>query len=368
LIHCLVYNIALICAISSAEVDSSSEARRHYAWGVRYEKGGLFEDALVQYRAAASLDPENAKYRCALGELLYRLKEVRAAKDALLKAVDLDSTYIRTYYILARIYYDEAKYDSVIQMYRNILSLDPNRDDVRRSLAELYRYEGMDSEALHEFEVLLEDSPEDVGLLSAVGALRLKLGRLEEALEVYDMLARLRPGDRKVERTVARIKRKLGDYEGALKMYRSLAEEDSSDYEAFLEVLALSRRLSRREEEVWALENLIRLKPKDTRFMAELAGVYIDEGKLDKARKLLDRGLKLAPDDGALLVMSGEYYWRKGERGRALEEYRRASADPRWKEYAERMILTLRAEMEQEKLKEERQKEEEFFRRGRRGS
>jgi len=144
-----------------------------------------------------------------------------------------------------------------------------------------------------------------------------------------------------------------------------LAEKDSSDYEAFLRVLTISRRLGRRDDEVRALEGLIRLKPEDTRFIAELARVYIDEGRLDKARKLLDRGLKLAPNDGAILIVSGECYWRNGEMERALEEYRRASADPRWKEYAERMILTLRAEIEQEELRE---KEKEFFRRGRRGS
>jgi len=148
LIHYLVYNFTLICVIFSAgsEADSTLEARRHYSWALQYEKGGLWEDALTQYEKAIALAPEDPRYRFALGRLLYNLKRIPEAKAAFFRAIEVDSSYIRAYYALARIYHSEANYDSVIVMYRKILEFDPGCRDVRRRLAELYRYKGMESE------------------------------------------------------------------------------------------------------------------------------------------------------------------------------------------------------------------------------
>jgi len=371
--HYLVYNFALICVIASvraeeAPVDSASEARKHYSWAVQYERGSLWKDALVQYGKAVALDPNNARYYCALGKLLYRLKRVPEAKVAFLRAVDADSSYIQAYYGLARIYHSDAKYDSVMILYRKILELDPARKEVRRRLAELYRYKGMATEALREFELLLKGDPEDEELLSSVGALRVELGHFCEALEVYERLLRLRPGGKKLRSIVGGLREKVGNYAGALKLYRALAEEDSSDYTALSKVLALSQRLGRREDVIWALEGLLRLRPGEVDLMAKLAEAYLDRERLEEARALLDEGLKLAPEDGFLRTLSGEYYWRKGERERALKEFNKVLGDPKWEGYARRMMATIRAEIAQEKLKREEEKEREFFRRGRQGS
>ncbi len=71
-------------------------------------------------------------------------------------------------------------------------------------------------------------------------------------------------------------------------------------------------------------------------------------------------GLEISPYDGKLRILSGEYFLSKGQKGKALDEYKLALKDENWRSSAQHLIIQLeKPESEEEKA------EREFFNRGR---
>ena len=71
------------------------------------------------------------------------------------------------------------------------------------------------------------------------------------------------------------------------------------------------------------------------------------------------KGLSLKPDDGRFLILLGENYRALGQTEKALEQFRLALKDEKWKSSAQRLIWQIeKPETEEEKA------ERDFFSRG----
>ena len=110
---------------------------------------------------------------------------------------------------------------------------------------------------------------------------------------------------------------------------------------------------------IWALERHHSLETENVEVLGELSELYYAQNMLDSGIEYVNRGLKLNPDDGRFRILLGEYYRAKGQIDKALEQYRIALKDEKWKSSAQRLIWQIeKPETEEEKA------EKEFFSRG----
>ena len=142
---------------------------------------------------------------------------------------------------------------------------------------------------------------------------------------------------------------------------RALAEIDSTNYQLLTKIAQLAQKLDQTDDMEDALRKMTLLRPGDAFPVGHLAAFYFDEGDLRKAKHWIDRGLELAPGDGRLLVLDGEYYLTSGthDSTRALQQFTAALGDPTWKSHAQQMIWTIKPP-----LTEEEKQKRAFFQRG----
>ncbi|MCK5327701.1 MAG: tetratricopeptide repeat protein [Candidatus Latescibacteria bacterium] len=372
------------------EVDSLQEAMKHYSWAKGHERNGVYEDAIEQYRKAISYDPNNPKMHYALGNVYYKTKCTEEAKTSYLMAVSADSTYINAHYMLAKLYHAEADYDAAISEYEKIVDLKPDRVEVRRSLAELYRYRGREDDALRAYMELsqyVKDDPEIFILTGQLLEKAQKVGqklerkvlkaerktleierkaeRIEEAIEAYQCAWALRPDDMATLETIARLQFQTEDHEEALKSYWFLADQDTTNYAFLVRIVELAEKTECPDDLVRGLKRLFLLRPEDAVPVMKLAQLHFDAGRFDLAKKWIDRGLVLSPENGRLRTLNGDYYLKVGnQRILAFKEFELARADPVWKTYAEQRIASIQYETSEEKRQQEEAEKKAFFDRG----
>jgi len=106
-------------------------------------------------------------------------------------------------------------------------------------------------------------------------------------------------------------------------------------------------------------EGMVQANPRDLETIATLVEWYLNDGKVKRAEKWLDRGLGAQPDDAHLQLLKGDILVLQEDEEGALEAYEKAKADSRWETIAQQRIWQIRPpETTEEKLKRE------FFRKG----
>lgn len=124
-----------------------------------------------------------------------------------------------------------------------------------------------------------------------------------------------------------------GEYKAALNNLEYMESRASSDFvlmpELYLKKARAYQRLDRDLEAQWALRRSIELKPDYVPAYAALSDFYLDRGKPELARRVLQEGLAVVPDAVILQRRLGEMSRRQdqtSETGQAEREGSAASA------------------------------------------
>jgi tetratricopeptide (TPR) repeat protein len=101
------------------------------------------------------------------------------------------------------------------------------------------------------------------------------------------------------------------------------------------------------EEAERLLRQALVLQPRNGYVTDSLGWCYFKIGRLDEAERTLLAADRLAPGEADILRHLGDVYSRKGERARALEQYRRAlrnRPDDKLRQEIEHLVQSLEAE------------------------
>lgn len=114
------------------------ETNIYYNLGLdAYFKNEL-EDSLSNFKKAVTSSPDSAISWFYLGKTYKRLKMNKEAKDAFLKASNLDPTNIKSLLSLGEILIEEEDYKNAVLVYKNVLSIDEENFPANLSLGKAY--------------------------------------------------------------------------------------------------------------------------------------------------------------------------------------------------------------------------------------
>lgn len=170
---------------SCSEFDSRSP-KIHLNLATSYLKLDRFREAEEEIKTAIELAPEDLEPRLIL-TLLYisqgRTQEAQNAYQAALKnALKTQPKNVKIYHSLARIYYQEKKYDLALEAYRMILEISPGDRDAHFFRGLILEEKGKKKEAIEEFKKTLSIDPEFHQALNSLGYLYAEEGiNLDEA-------------------------------------------------------------------------------------------------------------------------------------------------------------------------------------------
>ncbi|GFH55458.1 hypothetical protein CTEN210_11934 [Chaetoceros tenuissimus] len=100
--------------------------------GNRLFKSKDFEKAAEKYEEAIALDPTNPIFLSNYCNVLSQLERFDAVEVAARKCIDLDSTYVKGYYWLAKAYVARNMFDEAIETCENALQIDPNQAEMQK--------------------------------------------------------------------------------------------------------------------------------------------------------------------------------------------------------------------------------------------
>jgi tetratricopeptide (TPR) repeat protein len=144
--------------------EENPHARINY--GVALEEKGRLVEALVQYREAARLAPDNVEVRYNIGNLLDKMGQPEEALPELLKAVQLNPKLPSVRDALGAVLVELGRFDEAMSQFAEAARLDPAYPAAHFDMGKLLLKQGRDSGAIDEFRAALLLDPDNFQILA----------------------------------------------------------------------------------------------------------------------------------------------------------------------------------------------------------
>jgi len=255
---------------------------------------GRRAEASINYRRALRTSPESEEACLGLAELYLESGKFLPARRQATRALELSPDQPRALAILGRVAEREGDYEAAAAAYRAVLSVAPDREAERFSLAYLLFYHLRDySGASGLLETLLESNPDQADARALLAQIRLMEGDLDAARREAGKALELDDSSYNALVILGRL---------------ALAEEDLAGAAGFFQkAYTVDRNLAAAE--------------------AGLGMLALEEGRLVEAEDRLRRARRLEPDLSEASYHLGVVLERAGKREEALETFRELVAD-----------------------------------------
>lgn len=220
--------------------------------------------------------------------------------------VNVDSTSL--YYVMidsAQSCIEKHDWAAAELYFRKALAADPasNTNSMLLSnLATVQRYQGKLNEALKNYTLALDLTPNAVTLLLNRAALLLETGKTEEAIADFQRVRRQDVGDAESRYSLGMIAIENGDLKTAEEMFNEIkiySPKSALSYEGFG---MLYKKKGEYEKAIDQLSQVIKAHP-DARLLGNRADCYLAIKRLNDATADIHQALQLDPDDGYLYVL-----------------------------------------------------------------
>jgi predicted Zn-dependent protease len=201
-----------VAALKSGRLDDAERAFRdvlenggerafvHHNLGIVLQQRGRHRDALIEFRAAARLDPSFGPAPLLAGVSLLAIGRPREAVAELERAVRLMPDEPASHLQLADAYERTANIDGVVQEYRRLVQLAPASDEYAYRLGKAYL-----KLAQWSYERIRVINPHSARLAQALGQQYLEQNRPGLASRAFEEAARIDPRLAGIHLALARI-------------------------------------------------------------------------------------------------------------------------------------------------------------------
>ncbi|XP_077511479.1 protein O-mannosyl-transferase TMTC1-like [Amblyomma americanum] len=238
--------------------DLPGNAKMHYNYGNLQKDLGNTELAIKHYRLAIELCPEHASAHNNLGTVLTSTEEAE-------------------------------------RHFRLALSINPNHPGAHFNLANVYSKQGQKELARILLERAVELEPEFSEAYSSLAALAAGLGHITEAERLHRLALRSDAANADARNNYGTFLQTQGRIQEAVDQYQRALELHPNHTVALLNAARSLRTMNLDRQAECLYKKALAVEP-DPQVMDNLAGFYINAGRLDDARVLYDEALKLFPD------------------------------------------------------------------------
>lgn len=345
-------------AADTVEPDYIRDAKMHFSFAVQSKNNNNFEEAAKQYEKSISLYDSLYQVRYSYADMLLSEGKKEAARASFRRAYDLNPDYYNSAVMLSNLYYEAGKHDSVLVMFEAMYRLKPENIQLLVSIAGLKEYMGDREGALESYSRAIEAGETSFDVLMKAAELSLALDKSDTAMNYTEKALKLNADDVNALSIAAAISEKSGNDRAALDYNLRLLDIMPS-VDGAVKTETLARKLNDTESLTCTLQCHHSLAAQDVTVIGELAELLYKGGKTEESVAYAKKGLEINPGDGRLRIIMGDYYLSKKQESKALEQFKLAMNDDRWKSSAQRLAWQIeKPETDEEK------NERAFFNRG----
>ncbi|MDQ6916458.1 MAG: tetratricopeptide repeat protein [Pseudomonadota bacterium] len=326
--------------LSDLEISAASvrEADRALELKPGWERAALMKadilaktspDGAIRYlNSFLASAPESRAATGALAQLYVEQKRFAEARGLFQRLLDEDKSDRDIQFAVAAISVQMKDYVTAERIFEELRSAGVDASSVAFYLGQIAEETKRYDEAIARYREVSEGERAWIATLRIATVLA-KKGDMDAARRY---LASLKPEGREraieLHQAEAQLLRDAGDYNGAYTVLSSALDADPDSAELIYDVAMVAEKLDRLDEVESRLTRLIELKPDNPQALNALGYTLVDRTpRTAEGLKLIEKALKLAPEDPSILDSMGWAYFRMGNLGDSEKFLRRALAD-----------------------------------------
>uniref|UniRef100_A0A673L5H0 Protein O-mannosyl-transferase TMTC3 n=1 Tax=Sinocyclocheilus rhinocerous TaxID=307959 RepID=A0A673L5H0_9TELE len=259
------------------------------------------EEADQLYRQAISMRPDFKQAYISRGELLLKMNKPSEAKDAYLRALELDHTNADLWYNLAIVNIEMKDPSEALRNFNRALDLNPRHKLALFNSALLMQESGeakFRPEANRRFLTYVKEEPDDANGYFNLGMLAMDANKNEEAERWMREAIRLQPGFRSALFNLALLYSQSQRELDALPVLEELLRYHPEHVKGLIlkgDILMNHRKDTRGAKACF--ERILNMDPSNVQAKHNLCVVYFEERELQRAERCLVETLAMAPHE-----------------------------------------------------------------------
>ncbi|MFY0642515.1 MAG: tetratricopeptide repeat protein [Bermanella sp.] len=286
-----------------------------------------FGDAIKTINAALKQFKNDKSFLLLKARLLIKNKDIEQASDTFYKLHTDNPHDAQILLPLALTQLEQKKYDAAKLSLQKLLNLHQMQSEAHYYLARIEQYDGNDKAALNHY-LAMKGGREYLAAQGAIINIYLSQKDSEKALA---HVRQQRTIDNENQQAYflmeVDILNRTGQYDASLAVLNAAlsAYQDSTDLRYSRAMV--SEKLGNLEQLEQDLEHIINLEPDNATALNALGYTLADRStRLDEAQALIEKALRIAPKDPAILDSLGWVYFRLGKLKESLELLQQAFA------------------------------------------
>jgi len=291
-----------------------------------YLKEGDLDQVLAHLDAMLLANPRNPSLLYRQAVVLSELKRLDEAIQALTRVLALYPSDIRSMEFLGGLYEQAERPEDARTTYQQILELEPDYYKAHMHMGYLSDRLGDEAgleRAVQAVAAYLDENPEDATPYRFVGWGHMQAGNYPAAVEVLERAVALEPDNVELHFSLGAAHYEAKNPEQVESEMRWVLER-SPEHASALNFLGYfyAERGERLDEAVKLIQKALKLRPDDGFFIDSLAWAYYQQGRLAEALKLQKEAVAKAPqEDGTLYDHLGTIHLGLGHTESAREAW-----------------------------------------------
>ncbi|MDE0638040.1 MAG: tetratricopeptide repeat protein [Candidatus Poribacteria bacterium] len=303
--------------------------------GHAYFSRDKLDDAIKAWKKISELDPQNVFARIELADL-FREKELYPQAIAQHQAIidtKKDDPYRRCLSLreIGKIHEDTGEYEKAREHYDKALSLTATgnwlRKDLQHRIIAIYAADANWKDLITYYQDKLKANPNDPELLGLLAAAYIENQQLEEGTDTYKKGLELAPTDTGLRLSLITALRNAEKFEDAAAEYESLSEQQPDNFGIYRELGKLYLQLENEDKAKAVYQRMIDQDPQNASTHLTLAEIYTGHEWMEDAAAAYQQAISLAPQNLDYIEYFGEFYFRQGNREKAVETWDQMVAD-----------------------------------------
>jgi len=282
-----------------------ARATAYNVLGYWYAFDGDYRKAMNSLQKYAFIVPDQANPHDSLGELYLWLGRYADAEREFNKALEIKKDFYWSAVKLARVYHATGRDSLAIDLLSRVRYYAKNKSmkmDATTTLSFVYREMGKPHKALDAIWSFADSYPSEKWLLVELGASYAESGLLDAA------------------RAAAESLRVVEAREALLRGLKADAVEHRPGYQYLLGLI--NKNEGKPGKALEAFKRALEAESSPllkTTIRREIAGIYVEEGEIDKAEQVLTEALETNPNEARCLALLADLFHRQGNEAKARQ-------------------------------------------------
>ncbi|MBD3322701.1 MAG: tetratricopeptide repeat protein [Chitinivibrionales bacterium] len=295
--------------------------RSYQRAGYQFNRWGDPANAIVSYKKALQLNPDNGKVHNELASIYKDMRNFEQALFHFKELVRLSPQEASGYNNIGTLYLDMRNPSEAMNCFQQALELDPGNAITHTNLGILCGAKNNFDDALKHYKAALKDDPYSKAGLTNAGDILNRMGKTGEAIEYYKKVCKYYPEDPSGFHNVAVVFQGQGKLEEAARYYKKSTEIDSTNFQEFNLLGTIYQKTGRYQEAIDSYLKSLTINPNYFSTHNNLGTLYQTMEQYQQAIRYYTKALAINPKSSVTHYNLAIIFEKERKYGDAIYHY-----------------------------------------------